>query len=115
MDDLLSFFKTLSDPNRLRIVALLLEAGEMCVCDIERVLDLPQARVSRHLTLLRSARIVRARRSGQWMHYSLTPDGALQKAVYREIRKALPGIPQLASDQRTLHASLTTCGPACNA
>lgn len=115
MDDLLAFFKILSDPNRLRIVALLLEAGEMCVCDIERVLAVPQARVSRHLTLLRSARIVRARRSGQWMYYSLTPDGPLQKTVYRQLRKSIAATPELAADLETLRADHASCGPACNA
>lgn len=115
MDALLTFFKILSDPNRLRIVALLLEAGEMCVCDIERVLALPQARVSRHLTLLRSARVVSARRSGQWMYYSLTPDSAMQQVVYRELRKTIAATPELAADLETLRIDHPCCGPDCNA
>ena len=54
--------QALADGNRLRILHLLLQAGELCVCDIERVLDVPQARVSRHLTILRNSGWVAARR-----------------------------------------------------
>lgn len=111
MDTLVTFFKALSDPTRVRIVALLLEAGELCVCDIERVLGLPQARISRHLTFLRNARVVKARRNGQWMHYSITPCCALEKGVYRELRKALGGVAQLEADRAALRSTLCACVP----
>ena len=53
--DLAEVMQALADVNRLRIINLLLQADELCVCDIERVLDVPQARVSRHLTILRNS------------------------------------------------------------
>lgn len=54
MDNL---FKTLSDENRLRIINLL-RKGELCVCEIEAILDTTQSNVSRHLTRLRNEKIV---------------------------------------------------------
>ena len=64
--------KALSDPIRARIVYLLLKRGpELCVCDLVAVLQLPQSTVSRQLTLLRLAGLVKDRRSGVWMHYSI--------------------------------------------
>ncbi|HEX9779019.1 MAG TPA: metalloregulator ArsR/SmtB family transcription factor, partial [Geopsychrobacteraceae bacterium] len=50
-------FKALSDETRLRILALL-QAGELCVCDLMAILDLPQSTVSRHLAYLRNAGLV---------------------------------------------------------
>ena len=63
-------FKGLSDPVRLRIVALLLER-ELCVCDLMAVLKLPQSTVSRHMIRLKAAGLVADRRAGKWVHYQL--------------------------------------------
>ena len=67
-----TIFRALSDRTRLRILNLL-RGGELCVCDIVAVLDVPQPTASRHLAYLRRAELVVARREGQWMHYRLTP------------------------------------------
>jgi len=64
--------KALADDTRLRILNLLVR-GELCVCDIMRVLDIAQTNASRHLARLRVAGLVTARREGVWMHYSLAP------------------------------------------
>ncbi|MGE4579860.1 MAG: ArsR/SmtB family transcription factor [Desulfuromonadales bacterium] len=64
-------FKALSDETRLRILALL-ATGELCVCDLMAVLELPQSTVSRHLATLRNAALVDDRRQGVWMVYRLT-------------------------------------------
>ncbi|MFV0439135.1 MAG: ArsR/SmtB family transcription factor [Desulfopila sp.] len=64
-------FKALADETRLRIVSLLM-AGELCVCDVMEVLQLPQSTVSRHLAYLRNAGLVDDRRQGVWMYYRLT-------------------------------------------
>lgn len=65
-----TLFKALSDETRIRIVALLTH-GELCVCDIIQVLDLPQSTVSRHLAILRQAGLVEDRRKGVWIYYRL--------------------------------------------
>ena len=72
LDALTSVYGALSDPTRLRILALL-GAGEVCVCHIHASLDVPQPTASRHLAYLRKAGLVTARRDGIWMHYGLAP------------------------------------------
>ena len=66
--------KALADLTRLRIVILLTLRDELCVCDLIDVLDMEQPKISRHLAVLRNARIVADRRSGQWNFYRLHPD-----------------------------------------
>ena len=68
------FFSALADPTRRRILALLQEGGERCVCVLYETLDLPQPKVSRHLGVLRAAGIVATRREGLWIHYRIHPD-----------------------------------------
>ena len=68
-----TFLKLIADPNRLRILALLTR-GERCVCDIETPLDLPQNLTSHHLAALKRAGLVRDRRDGKWVYYSLDAD-----------------------------------------
>jgi len=64
-------FKALGDPTRIRIVEMLAESGEMCVCKIMEQLGMSQPAVSHHLATLKHAGLVRHRKQGQWMHYSL--------------------------------------------
>lgn len=64
------FLKALSEEPRLRILALLL-GGELCVCDLMAVLQLPQSTISRHLAYLRNTGWVQSRRLGAWMYYRL--------------------------------------------
>lgn len=63
-------FIAFSDNTRLRILNLLSE-GELCVCDLMRILKEPQSKVSRHLSYLRRSGFVEARKEGLWMHYRL--------------------------------------------
>lgn len=69
--ELANIFKLLGDPNRTRILCALLEAGELCVCDLAAVVGSAEAAVSQGLRLLRTAGIVRNRRSGRQIYYSL--------------------------------------------
>ncbi len=57
---------------RLRILHLL-HNGEMCVGNIVEILQAPQPKVSRHLAVLKKAKLVTVRREGQWIHYALAP------------------------------------------
>ncbi len=67
-----TIFRALSDRTRLRILNLL-QGGELCVCQIVAVLDVPQPTASRHLSYLRRAGLVVARKDGLWMHYRIAP------------------------------------------
>ena len=70
MNELVTIFKALSDETRLRVVKLL-EQGELCVCDITAALDMVQPKVSFHLSALKEAGLVKDRKQGKWIHYSL--------------------------------------------
>jgi ArsR family transcriptional regulator len=63
-------FKALSNETRLSILVIL-NQQELCVCQIEDFLKLSQVRVSRHLTILKSARLVKFRREGLHIYYSI--------------------------------------------
>lgn len=64
-------FKLLGDPNRVRILYALLEGGELCVCDLAAVAEVPETTVSHAMRLLRTAGIVRNRRDGRMIYYRL--------------------------------------------
>ncbi|MGD2207616.1 MAG: metalloregulator ArsR/SmtB family transcription factor [Anaerolineae bacterium] len=66
-------FKALSDPTRVRIVSLLTDA-ELCVCDLAAVLGMSQSAVSHQLRTLRDLRLVRWRREGRQIFYTLDDD-----------------------------------------
>ncbi len=70
MKQVTQMFKALSNETRLRILGLLLQ-GELCVCDLVAVLNLPQSTISRHLAYLKNSGLVEDRREGVWMHYRL--------------------------------------------
>src|SRR5437870_13289687 len=81
-DKLVTVFKALADPTRLRILELLKSRGRsgcelsdpdergLCACDIERAVGLSQAAVSHHMGLLKRAGLVNAQKRGRWMYYS---------------------------------------------
>lgn len=70
---LAAFFKVLSDPSRLRILNALM-ASELCVCDLGEALGMSQSAVSHQLAMLRRSRLVRFRRDGKTVYYSLDDD-----------------------------------------
>jgi DNA-binding transcriptional ArsR family regulator len=68
--------RALSDPTRLTLAAALREGEELCVCDLSWIAGRSQNLVSHHLRLLRSHGMVRSRRAGKLVMYSLTPVGS---------------------------------------
>ncbi len=74
MEKLVKFFKALSDKTRLQIVALLQWEKELCVCDIEKILDLSQSKASRHLRYLLNSGILTDKRKNVWVYYSIDKD-----------------------------------------
>ena len=71
MQELVKVLKALCDEVRLRILKVLQEGNELCVCEIMRVLDISQTRASRNLGILRDAGFVACRREGAWKYYSI--------------------------------------------
>ncbi|MCR4434542.1 MAG: metalloregulator ArsR/SmtB family transcription factor [Clostridiales bacterium] len=70
-------FKALGDPTRLKIIYAL-SKFEMCVCDIAEVLDMSQSAISHQLRLLRTLKLVKHRKEGKSVIYSLDDDHILQ-------------------------------------
>lgn len=71
--ELAEFFKVFGDSTRIRILAAL-EKSEMCVCDIANLLNMTQSAISHQLRVLKNARLVKNRRDGKIMYYSLDDD-----------------------------------------
>ena len=65
-------YALLAGETRLKIMVLLGETGELCVCDLATVLEMTPAAVSQHLSRLRSGRLVQSRRDGMTIYYRLT-------------------------------------------
>jgi ArsR family transcriptional regulator len=70
MDEFIKVFKALGEPTRLRILKILAE-NEMCVCEIEKVLEMTQPRISQHLKVLKHAQLVHERKEGRWSYFSV--------------------------------------------
>ena len=66
-----SVFGLLSDPSRVRVLFALLEAGEVCVCDLAEMVDMSASALSHALRLLRMAGVVTSRRDGRMVRYRL--------------------------------------------
>lgn len=70
---LADLFKVFGDGTRIRILFVLLEA-EVCVCDLAMLLGMTQSAVSHQLRILKQARLIKARRDGKTVFYSLADD-----------------------------------------
>jgi ArsR family transcriptional regulator, arsenate/arsenite/antimonite-responsive transcriptional repressor len=97
-------FRAFSDPIRLRILNLV-RPGELCVCDLVEVLKLPQPTISRHLSYLRRAGLVRVRGHQSWNFYALAP---AQSAFHRKLLDCLGScfrdVPEMATDTERARA-----------
>ena len=116
MRDTVKRFKALAVETRLRILSLLTN-GELCVCEITKLLDIGQPKASRHLAVLRQAELVADRREGMWMYYSLTkPRDETHRWIVAWLESARRELPQAAADMDTLkklQRSGGLCGPIC--
>ena len=70
MWDFMAVTKALADENRVRML-LALQKQELCVCQIIELVKLAPSTVSKHMSILRAARLVDARKDGRWMFYRL--------------------------------------------
>ena len=93
MRELVNVMKALSDPGRVKVLKMLEAregfAGEMCACEIIRLLGLAQPTVSRHLKVLVDAGLITGRKVGSWVHYRLASGSGSPYA--RAMLAALPG------------------------
>ena len=107
MKEAARFFKVLADESRLKMLWLLLNRRELCVCDIMAVLEITQSKASRHLATMRNLGIVTDRREGQWSYYSLCPiDDRLARDHLRRLKTTLSRLPEADPLIQKLHAWL---------
>ena len=103
------FFKVLADESRLKLLWLLFNRRELCVCDVMAVLEITQSKASRHLAALRHAGIAADRREGLWSYYSLrTPEDSLAKEHLKILRATLAKRPDAKPLLGKLNAWLKT-------
>ncbi len=88
MSDLSDFFKNFGDSTRIKIVSALI-SGELCVADIAEVLEMSASAVSHQLRILRQAKILRTRRVGKQVYYSIDDNhvGILYSVGLEHIRE----------------------------
>lgn len=80
------FFSALSDPHRLKLLSALAQQ-ELCVCDLAAIVKMGESAVSHQLRVLRSQRLVKYRRRGRNVYYSLADDHII--TLYREVAEHL--------------------------
>ena len=103
MEQQTHFFHALSNDIRLRIVLLLAAEPQLSVCQLVRILNLPQPKVSRHLAVLREAGVVAVDRKAQWICYRLGDAmQPWQRKVVEATRESLRDDEQYLADQRML-------------
>lgn len=84
--EIVEIFKALSDESRLRIINIL-KLKKMCVCDIENILGLPQANVSRHLAKLKIAGIIKSEKKSQWVYFWINEEFIEKHPFIKKILK----------------------------
>lgn len=92
VEPILTIARALSDENRLRAL-LALRDQEVCVCQLIELLQLAPSTVSKHMSILKQARLVVGRKKGRWMHYRLPG-----KTAARMVRQVLSWVRQSASE-----------------
>ena len=106
MRDLVKIFKALSDETRIRLLKLL-QQRELCVCELMQALNMTQSRVSRNLGILKNAGLVKDRRDGLWVHYSLD-----QKSFNKYAMPLLELLRDWANDDEMILEDLNELGKA---
>lgn len=102
--------KALSDENRIRILMALQANDELCVCNINELLELAPSTVSKHLFLLKNARLVKARKDGRWMYYRLNRDQEASEMVAQALEWVIHSVsdePMIKADREKLEHVLS--------
>jgi DNA-binding transcriptional ArsR family regulator len=125
MRDFMAITKALADETRVRVL-LALQRGELCVCQIVELTGLATSTISKHMSILKQARLVEGRKDGRWMYYRLAGDPApelvqrsldwvagslAQEPMVLNDRKRLAAI--CTSDPQELCAARGSCGSTC--
>ena len=101
MYDFINIAKALSDENRVRAL-MLISQGELCVCQLIEMLRLAPSTVSKHMSILRQARLVESRKDGRWMYYRLADEDPPKEVIQaiRWVQNSLAKDKQILADAR---------------
>lgn len=100
MRDFLAITKALADENRIKALYSL-KNGELCVCQIIELLGLAPSTVSKHMTILKAARLVESQKKGRWIYYRL-PDEDVPEIVVKSIKWIFDAL----SDEKSLNKDM---------
>lgn len=96
------FFAALADRTRLRLLNLMSD-GEICVCFFADTLGTNNPKISRHLSYLKRAGLVKGRREGKWIHYSIVePENKAAREVFDATMKMLKADKEMERDRKKL-------------
>lgn len=109
MRGLVTITKALSDENRLRAL-FVLNRNELCLCQIIELLGLAPSTVSKHMSILKQARLVESRKDGRWAYYRLADDNAspMVREALGWISRSLKSSEESGKDMRKLKIILKT-------
>ena len=97
-------FLACSDTSRLRIMNLIMNNGEMCITDLEHILEFTQTKTSRHLIYLKNSGILTSRKYNQWVFYQIKDEVFdLVKQIFQFLRRD----PVLEKDQQIYQTLFT--------
>ena len=107
MRDLMAVLKALADENRVRVLTAL-GPQELCVCQIVELLGLAPSTVSKHMAILKQARLVDSRKQGRWMFYCLAKNDTSVEAkkLTAIVSQLLADAPQTREDAKRLNQIL---------
>lgn len=102
MDNYVEVFKALADKTRMRIMRLLsITDRQVCVCEIMDALKLPQYQVSKHLNILKNAKLVEGERKGTWVYYSpLKKNSAFNRRLFKLLKAQLSDAEFLEDEEK---------------
>ncbi len=116
MFDFMTIARALTDENRVRIL-MALRDREMCVCQVTGFLDLSPSTTSKHLSILRQARLIESRKKGKWVYYRLA-DGpacpALARSALAWVSSSVGDSPVVREDASRIEAILERERQLCN-
>ncbi|MDD2605394.1 MAG: metalloregulator ArsR/SmtB family transcription factor [Desulfobacterales bacterium] len=109
MFEIMAVTKALADETRVRLLAAL-QGGELCVCQLIELIGLAPSTVSKHLSILRGARLIEGRKHGRWMYYRLTGAQAppAARSALTWLIDALKDNPLILEDRQRLAQMIET-------
>ena len=108
MNDTLRVAKALADSSRMRVLAVLMQHDELCVCQITALMNLATATASRHMSILHEAGLVQSRKQGRWVHYRLSE--SFPSSLREWLTEALSESAEAGTDRASV-AQVLACDP----